>query len=267
MLRGADREIPPGEGAGSGRRRQAWASVTWLRYDLRVLFGQTWDVVHPLLPDQLNFVVGWWSGNIGYRRPQLAVSKGFELGGGRHLSVELAVARTLGDPIFTQDVGADSGLPTLQTRVGYTFPGFAGQTTGIGLSGHAGDQECDSIAKDIVTWSAGTDLSVPFSRTLRMEGEAWTGQAVCTYLRYNVLLQPDWCAEQLGEKLSAKACKALEAMDEPDNIPELDRLTRFELLDAVCNWSVFGFLEITLVIDNGVVYVLDVGFIELPDAL
>ena len=52
------------------------------------------------------------------------------------------------------------------------------------------------------------------------------GQAMCSYLRYNVLLQRDWCAEHLGERLSAQPLKALEAMDEPDNIPELDRLGR-----------------------------------------
>ena len=49
---------------------------------------------------------------------------------------------------------------------------------------------------------------------------------MCSYLRYNVLLQPGWVAENLGEKISAKDLKALEAMDDPDNIPELDRVGR-----------------------------------------
>jgi hypothetical protein len=52
------------------------------------------------------------------------------------------------------------------------------------------------------------------------------GQAMCSYLRYNVLLQSDWCAENLGETLGAKALKNLEVMDEPGNIPELDRIGR-----------------------------------------
>jgi hypothetical protein len=47
-----------------------------------------------------------------------------------------------------------------------------------------------------------------------------------TYLRYNVLLQPDWCAEHLGEALSAKRLERLEPMDEPGNIEELDRIWR-----------------------------------------
>lgn len=41
-----------------------------------------------------------------------------------------------------------------------------------------------------------------------------------------MLLQTDWVAENLGEQISAKALKSLEAMDEPDNIPELDRMGR-----------------------------------------
>ena len=52
------------------------------------------------------------------------------------------------------------------------------------------------------------------------------GQAMFSYVRYNVLLQSNWCAENLGEKLSPTALKSLEAMDNPDNIPELDRLGR-----------------------------------------
>jgi len=171
-----------GENTPKPRLRQAYAAVHWLGPEISVLFGQTWDVIHPLLPDQLNFVAGWWSGNIGFRRPQLRGSKAFALGGSRRLMLDLAIARTIGDPIFTQDVGADAGIPTLQMHLGYEFLGLAGQATSIGLSGHAGEQECDSLAKDFLTWSAGTDLSIPLSRELRLEGEAWTGQAVCTYL-------------------------------------------------------------------------------------
>ncbi|MEO5733053.1 MAG: hypothetical protein ABIN96_12080, partial [Rubrivivax sp.] len=42
----------------------------------------------------------------------------------------------------------------------------------------------------------------------------------------NVLLQPGWCEQNLGETFTAKALKTLEAMDEPDNIDELDRVGR-----------------------------------------
>lgn len=39
----------------------------------RLLGGQTWDVITPLVPHVLNYTVGWSAGNIGYRRAQIRV--------------------------------------------------------------------------------------------------------------------------------------------------------------------------------------------------
>jgi hypothetical protein len=41
-----------------------------------------------------------------------------------------------------------------------------------------------------------------------------------------VLLASDWVENNLGEKIAPKTLKALEAMDEPGNIGELDRIGR-----------------------------------------
>ena len=41
-----------------------------------ILGGQTWDVISPLNPRSLNYSVYWWAGNIGYRRPQVRLTKG-----------------------------------------------------------------------------------------------------------------------------------------------------------------------------------------------
>jgi predicted acylesterase/phospholipase RssA len=87
-------------------------------------------------------------------------------------------------------------------------------------------EDCADQVEAVMQWLSVSPTARRIDREMGNAGPTLGGQAVCTYLRYNVLLQPDWCAEQLGEKLSAKACKALEAMDEPDNIPELDRLGR-----------------------------------------
>ena len=57
-------------------------------------------------------------------------------------------------------------------------------------------------------------------------GSPLGGAAMFSYLRYNVLLQEAWVAQQLGETMSAQQLEKLEAMDEPRNIPELDRLGR-----------------------------------------
>lgn len=52
------------------------------------------------------------------------------------------------------------------------------------------------------------------------------GLPMFSYLRYNVLLTSDWVRDNLGETLNDDQLKALEAMDEPNNTPELDRVGR-----------------------------------------
>lgn len=47
--------------------------------DLRILTGQTWDVVSPLLPHTVNFSVNWGVGNIGFRRAQFRLERYFHL--------------------------------------------------------------------------------------------------------------------------------------------------------------------------------------------
>jgi len=56
--------------------RHAYGQVTG--NDWSLLFGQTSDIISPLFPNTLNYTVGWWAGNMGYRHPQLRLSKWWE---------------------------------------------------------------------------------------------------------------------------------------------------------------------------------------------
>jgi len=170
-----------GENAPRARLRRAEAWLLWPELDLGIGAGQTWDLVAPLFPEQLNFSVGWFAGNIGFRRPQIQLRKGFDLGGRSRLLLAVAASRTIGDPLFDEDVGGDAGFPTGQARVALTLPGWAGPVT-VGLSGHGGEQECDSAGGDFTTWSAVADLRWPLASWLQLTGEVWRGQAVCTFL-------------------------------------------------------------------------------------
>ena len=78
----------------------------------------------------------------------------------------------------------------------------------------------------VMQWLSRSPTARRIDREMGTASPPLGGQAMCTYLRYNVLLQSDWVLENLGEKMSAKALKSLEAMDDPDNIPELDRVGR-----------------------------------------
>ncbi len=64
-----------------------------------VLAGQASDVISPLYQLTINYTAGWWQGNIGYRRPQLRVTRELECGSSAR-KLELALARTIsGRPV------------------------------------------------------------------------------------------------------------------------------------------------------------------------
>ena len=87
-------------------------------------------------------------------------------------------------------------------------------------------EDCSDQVESVMQWLSHSPTARHIDREMGKAAPPLGGTAMCSYLRYNVLLQSDWCDQNLGEKISAKALKALEAMDEPDNIPELDRVGR-----------------------------------------
>lgn len=149
--------------------RHAFMKVYWPKTDFSILAGQTSDVFSPLVPSTVNYVVAWWAGNIGYRRPQLRFNKGFKLGENSKLNFELAAARSIG--------GEAAGFPSLQGRSALSFPLLTDKKTTIGVSGHSGKEETDSY-----TWSANLDLTLPISNKIALKGEYWQGENLDAYL-------------------------------------------------------------------------------------
>ena len=58
--------------------RHAFFKLDWPQERFSIIAGQTSDVISPLLPDTINYSVAWWSGNIGYRRPQIRITKDYK---------------------------------------------------------------------------------------------------------------------------------------------------------------------------------------------
>jgi hypothetical protein len=87
-------------------------------------------------------------------------------------------------------------------------------------------EDCADQVEAVMQWLSASPTARDIDREMRKAGPPLGGAPMCSYLRYNVLLQSEWISSHLGETMSAKALKALEAMDEPDNIPELDRVGR-----------------------------------------
>jgi len=165
--------------------RHAYVEVLWPEASLELLAGQTSDLISPLNPQTLNYSVAWWGGNIGYRRPQVRLTKRVELSPQRGLVVAAAVARTIGatNSEFTaNDAGADSGLPTVQVRLGLS--GADGAACGI--SGHWGREEFDlDPAGNAVTfdsWSVNLDFQRRLASTVVVRAELFTGSNLAAYL-------------------------------------------------------------------------------------
>lgn len=170
--------------------RQAYLQAEWPAFDFSILAGQAWDVISPLSPDTLNFLVQSCAGNMSYRRPQLRLNKGFALTQRIRLLVQGAVARTIGHapllyPTYL-DSGSDFGFGTFQGRIALSFPLLASKLTVLGFSGHWGREEYDTDNRDnhelFDSWSFGCDLTFPLTDKIVFKGELWLGKNLDTYL-------------------------------------------------------------------------------------
>ncbi len=168
--------------------RHAYMKLAWPEDRFSIIAGQTSDVISPLVPTTVNYSVAWWTGNIGYRRPQIRLTKVIGLDNGADLKLEGAIARTIGrtDAIAGTESGEDAGQPSLQGRVSTTVDLFDVAPAAVGLSGHYGREEYDIAAdgsnKDFRTWSLNVDFVQPVYRWLAIKSELFTGENLNAYL-------------------------------------------------------------------------------------
>ncbi len=165
--------------------RHAYMTLDWPDDNFNIIAGQTSDVISPLNPMTLNYTVLWDAGNIGYRRPQIRLTKVFP-DGDRQFKLEGAIARTISSSFAASEAGADSGHPTFQARASVRFPWINDKTTEIGVSGHWGKEEYDVNAvnyknKKFDSWSFNIDLTQPINDWLKFKGEFFCGENLGTY--------------------------------------------------------------------------------------
>lgn len=171
------------------RMRHGYMKLEWPDARFDIIAGQTCDVISPLNPYTLNDTVAWFTGNIGYRRPQLRLTKSFALNSDTDLKLEGALARTIGRKAsFTGaiDSGEDAGFPCMQARTSITFPWFGPKPTTVGLSGHFAGEEYDISSpggahRDFRSWSANLDLTQPINKWLVVKSEMFTGENLDAY--------------------------------------------------------------------------------------
>lgn len=170
--------------------RHAYMNIDWPEAHFNIIAGQTSDVISPLNPSTLNYSVGWWAGNIGYRRPQVRLTKSWALAGDVEFRLQGALARTIGittTPDFTPgDAGEDAGFPGVQARASVVFPLLGYRPTTFGVSGHRAKEELDLDGtgrhEDFDSWSVNLDLEQPINEWMTVKGEMFTGENLSAYL-------------------------------------------------------------------------------------
>ena len=163
--------------------RHAYMKLDWPEDRFNIIAGQTSDVISPLFPSTLNYTVLWDSGNIGYRHPQIRLTKAVALKNDVDFKLEGAISRTIGDDELETTAGAksgeDSGFPTLQGRTSLKFPLLAYKPTEVGFSAHYGEEEYGS--RDLDTWSINLDLTQPINNWLTIKSELFKGENLDNY--------------------------------------------------------------------------------------
>ncbi|TWU35116.1 hypothetical protein Poly41_42600 [Novipirellula artificiosorum] len=230
--------------------------------DTRLLVGQTWDIVSPLLPNTVNFSVLWAAGNVGFRRTQARAERYIDLGSGTTWSLQGGIAQNIIQDLATgfsaAGVTRESGSwPMLQGRSAIAFNNVVagGKTLALGVSGHLGETGFDFsgghpanpalVAEDdarIETWSFNGDATIPLTERMSFQGEFFTGsnlsnilggisQGVCPCLRVPIRSTGGW--GELSYVLNKKSSLHFGySIDDPNDADSLIGRTKNQVLYA-----------------------------------
>lgn len=87
-------------------------------------------------------------------------------------------------------------------------------------------EDCSDQVETMMQWLSVSPTARSIDRLIRKVEPPLGGHALLSYLRYNVIMRSDWCREQLGVEIDDADLKAMEAMDDPDQLMPLDGLGR-----------------------------------------
>jgi hypothetical protein len=170
------------------RLRHVFGMLAWGNWAL--LFGQTTDVISPLIPSVNAEAIMWNVGNLGDRQPQLQLARRQPVGSRLAIRVQLAAGqegtRTNqdldGDKVLDGDVAVQ---PQLQARGALEIKHWMDEP--IVLAGWTvyGKQRLVLLSSlpvvvsdrtEFQTFAIGGDFSIPFSKNVKVQGEAWQGK-------------------------------------------------------------------------------------------
>lgn len=165
--------------------RHAYFTAHWKSLGLTVLAGQTWDVISPLLAPTVQYVGLWWMGDLGFRRPQLRVTKQFDLQDGHNLEGVFAITRNIGPNDILGDSGENGGIPVFQARIEYKGKIIGDNVSRFGIYGHYGQQEYRTAGageQDVDTYSFGIYFKVVIDEQWSIQGDGFVGENLGTFV-------------------------------------------------------------------------------------
>ena len=151
-----------------------------------ILAGQTSDVISPIVPTTLNYIVLWKSGDIGYRRPQIRFTKAMKVSDEAKVTLQASLNRSMGKDA---NGGETIGMPSLQGRVAVGTK-LMGGVMELGVSGLMGSEAAayaDTLL-GIATTSeldqsvVAVDVSLPLGEMFALKGQYFTGKNLAHYL-------------------------------------------------------------------------------------
>jgi hypothetical protein len=163
---------------------------------VKLLAGQSWDLIAPLNPSTLNYPVLWGAGNIQYRRPQITMF--YDLTSTKQTTTTWAVGlfRTIGSdltPTFAlaagetadgDEDGSDAAIPSFQSRFEISHKLSSGTAIRAGVSGLWGQLKSETNlgnSEKYESWAACGHLMVAFSSGVGFSGEFFTGSNLGSY--------------------------------------------------------------------------------------
>ena len=217
--------------------------------EFRILGGQTWDVISPLIPNTVGFPVLWGAGNIGFRRAQFRLERYADLSDRWSTTWQGAVAQNI-NPDLVDGSAADGVIreeanwPVLEGRAAFRFTPYRCAPITFGFSGHIGETGFDFTqpgppplrlpAEDDArfrTWSVNFDIKMPLTERLSFQGEFFSGanlsnqlggilQGVCPCLRVPIRSMGGW-GELTFDVAPRVHTHVGFSIDDPDNADSL----------------------------------------------
>jgi len=171
-----------GENKANPMLRHAYLELAY--EGVTILAGQTSDVISPIVPTTLNYIVLWKSGDVGYRRPQIRVTTDFDIADRTSMNLALAATRSMGRGFD----GEASGMPSFQGRLALSTKLVGEKPMSIGVGGVWGQEEStvsDSTGTevyDLEQSGIALDAVVPMGDVVTLKGGYFTGKNLAQYL-------------------------------------------------------------------------------------